>query len=185
MPHFTTLRQGKGQAAGATADIEDSFAIGRSNEVEKWPSKAPAPSAHLQFISIAVSCEERRGSTGGQVHQVILRRPPTSGTSRFQSPGISCASTDSFPERRTGATDCKVSVDCAATFSPRPVDVLRVVGTMSLWLLPEQDARHSRSAAIEDRRLRSLSGSCHCAVASADRPNTWPDRQTCQTPHLY
>ena len=66
---------------------EDGFAIGRPDEVQKGPGKAPAPAAHLQFISIAVRCEERRRGTGGQGHRAILRRPSPVWNVTYPEPG--------------------------------------------------------------------------------------------------
>ena len=49
-----SLRQRKGQAAGAASHIENTFAIGDADEVKKRLRKAPAPASHLLLVAIAI-----------------------------------------------------------------------------------------------------------------------------------
>jgi len=138
------------------------------------PSKAPVHS-HLFFIlSYAVSCggTSRKHQRASSSSDFALAADFGRHVSRARD---LVRLHRQLLRARTGATDCKVSVDCAATFSRGLLTSFESSGPCQLWLLPEQDARHSRSAAIEDRRLRSLSGLVIAQSRALIGLTTWPD----------
>jgi hypothetical protein len=66
--------------ACAAADIQNTFAISGSDELEKGQGQAPAPTAHVQLIPFPIRCNECRGgihdrSPFGAPDALIMARP--------------------------------------------------------------------------------------------------------------
>ena len=57
-----SLRQRKGEAAGAASHIENMLTVNSADEVKKRFCEAPAPASHLQLVSVAVDRVECRGN---------------------------------------------------------------------------------------------------------------------------
>jgi hypothetical protein len=47
--------------ACAAADIQNTFAVGGPDEIEKGQGQTPAPMAHVQLIPLAIRRDEGRG----------------------------------------------------------------------------------------------------------------------------
>jgi len=61
---LAALGQGEGEAAGAAADVQHRFAVGGAGKIDEQLSEPAAPTAHCQFVAVAVAGVEARGLHG-------------------------------------------------------------------------------------------------------------------------